>query len=86
MGEKKRGRKKGSKNRLKGLPENYSFWCGILKSDHIKEFIKRGDQRQKQLIKHTLEYMKKEDPETFEYVKGNKILIKQLAEWGYRFN
>ena len=70
----KRGRKKGSKNKHKGMPENYTFWRSILQDDQIEEFIVRGDERQHELIKHTLLYLEKDDLEIFEQIKSKQIL------------
>ena len=55
----KRGRKKGQKNIYKGKPDNFYFWRSIIGSEQVNEFIKRGDIRQKHLIKQTLEYLKR---------------------------
>lgn len=60
-----------------GVPSNYDFWKGLLKENKIQEFIDRGNQRQKDTIKHVLKYLKKQDSELFNEIKGNNLL-KQL--------
>lgn len=68
--------KKRIKKKLsKGEPHNYYFWrCVVSKPDEIREFINRGDKRQKDSIRLTLEYMKIMDVDKFEEIEGSKII------------
>lgn len=70
----KRGRKKGSKNKFKGIPENFYYWRITVGQEVINDFLERGSEYQKELIKHTLDYLKANEPEYFEEVNGEEIL------------
>ena len=79
MKMKKRIKKKLSK----GEPHNYSFWCRVLYNpNEVKQFVEKGDKRQKDCIRLTLQHMKKTNIDLFEELKGRKI-IKLLNEEEY---
>lgn len=57
------------------IPNNYSFWSLTLsREDEINDFLKRGNKRQFEEIKHTLIYIQRFEPEQFEEIKGKEIL------------
>lgn len=67
-------KRKKQKYRLT-CPNNYSFWVYTLSEPkHVKAFIDRGSDKQKDNITHVLIYMEKFDPEKFEAIKGKEIL------------
>jgi len=69
------GRKKGTKNKQKGIPTNFGFWVNILRNKkYLEDFISRGDKRQKSEIRYTLNYARKFEPEIFEELTGKDIL------------
>lgn len=71
--------KKRIKRKLvRGEPHNFHFWCTVLTNpDEVKSFIKKGDKRQKDCIRLTLQYIKVIDSERFNELNGSKV-IKQL--------
>ena len=71
----KRGRKKGSRNKSKGLPNNMNYWRFVFADKKaVDAFLQKGDKRQKTDMKDVLLYLKKYDSEFFHEVNGNKIL------------
>ncbi len=85
MVKKKRGRPKTTKKKKirgtrlvgKTIPDNYSFWIGMLKDNKVQQFINRGNIEQKTTIKKVLMFLKLDDCEMFDEVDG-KYLLKQL--------
>jgi len=71
----RKGRPKGSKNKLKGLPTNFACWYHTLKhAEYVEAFIERGNTKQKKEIKHFLKYCKKTEQEYFEKINGEEML------------
>lgn len=70
-----KGRKKGSRNKRKGLPNNMNYWRFVFqKEEDVNAFLSRGDKRQKNDMKDVLTYFKKHDSEFFNEINGQKIL------------
>jgi len=69
------GRKKGSKNKQRGIPSNLAFWKLTLKNpEEVNAFLERGSISQKETIKNILVYLKRKDKDFFEEVNGEDIL------------
>jgi hypothetical protein len=59
---------------------NYSFWWWVLqKPEELKQFLERGDTRQKEEIIQTLDHYKNADPDFFEQVEG-KLWLKRFKK------
>jgi hypothetical protein len=68
-------KKRRKKRTFKGYPHNYIFWLHTLKfSNDVYVFLEKGNQRQKNEIKHSLVYLKKQDEHLFKKVNGEELL------------
>lgn len=66
-------------------PVNYNFWFFVFKNqDKIKEFLKRGNKRQKKEIIHALNYTKQKDVDFYDEIEGKKWLKKFKDKEGKR--
>ena len=64
----KRGRQKGSKNKLFGEPCNFTYWKTVLKNrETLNAFLDRGSDKQKEKIKEVLNYLKRADKKEEEF-------------------
>lgn len=72
----KRGRKKGSMNKNASQPLTLlGYWYHVLKNPKtLEDFIKRGDERQKNEIKQALVYCKGNEPDIYEELNGKDIM------------
>lgn len=66
---------KRKKRKFSGLPHNLNFWIYTLKRpEEVNDFLVRGNQRQKNDIKHVVIYLKRNNEELFEEINGKEIL------------
>lgn len=64
----KKGRKKGSKNKLFGEPCNFTYWKTVLKNrETLNAFLDRGSDKQRDKIKEVLIYLKRAEKKGKEF-------------------